>query len=66
MEFFVKHAENQGTLEKLKKMSPYNDPIAPNFLMKHAWALYAQDFPLVNLGGHFPSGGNYKQIEHFR
>ena len=47
-------------------MSPYNDPIAPNFIMKHAWALYAKDLPLINLGGHFPCGGNYRQIEHFR
>ena len=60
VDYFIKNAENESFLQKLKSHSPYDDPVAPNFLLKHAWALYAKDFPKINLGGHFPAGGNFK------
>jgi hypothetical protein len=47
-------------------MSPYSDPIAPNYLMRQAWGFIAEELPQKNLGGHFPSGGVFKEIEHLR
>ena len=67
IKFFKDHSESPKILQKIENLAPYDSPLAANFLLKHFWALFnCSDFSRINLGAHFPAGGSFKSIEHFR